>query len=161
MSYPPPGPDSKTALINELGLDRKSFQKSNLILKNGKGLVANKELGILRAELMSFAKNPKVGIEQVGQPPKKPDTSKLSPEEAENEENNYIDQLAVYNMAKMALTHHVPPEDMMSINNFLEPYEDTLMMTPAVKGIRFKAFTKDVNEPQGGLAGMFGRKQQQ
>jgi len=161
MSYPPPGPDSKTALISELGLDRKSFQKSNLILKNGKGLMANVELGKLRAELMSFAKNPKVGIEQIGPPPKKPDTSKLTPEEAENVENEYMDQLAVYNMGKMALTHHVPPEDMMSINDYLEPYEDTLMMTPAVKGIRFKAFTKDVNEPQGGLAGMFGRKQQQ
>lgn len=156
-----PGPDSRTALISELGLDRKSFQKSNLILKNGKGLLANVELGKLRGELMSFAKNPAVGIEQIGAPPKKPDTSKLTPEEAENVENEYMNQLGVYNMAKMALTHHVPPEDMMAINDYLEPFEDTLMMTPAVKGIRFKAFTKNVEEPQGGLAGMFGGRKQQ
>ena len=156
-----PGPDSRTALISELGLDRKSFQKSNLILKNGKGLLANVELGKLRGELMSFAKNPEVGIEHVGAPPKKPDTSKLTPEDAENVENEYMNQLGVYNMAKMALTHHVPPEDMMAINDYLEPFEDTLMMTPAVKGIRFKAFTKNVEEPQGGLAGMFGGRKQQ
>lgn len=156
---PMPGPDSRTALINELGLDRESFQRSNLMFKNGKALKAIEELGKLRGELMSFAKNPDVGIEQVGAPPKKPDVSKLSPEEAERVENEYLQQLGVYNMATMALTHHVPPEDMMTINDYMKPYEDVLSATPAVKGKRFQAFTKQVDEMPEGLGAMFGRKQ--
>lgn len=156
------GPDARAYLIEALGENPEQFQLSNLILKNGKGLLAIKEIRSLEAELTGFAKNPEKGIEQLGQPPRRPDPSKYPIDEDRfNADQEWLIQMSVYNMAKMALHEHVPPEDMMTIKKYMKPYHDTLAATPAIKGRRFFSFTKQIQEEPTGLGAMFGRKSQQ
>src|SRR5574337_1020893 len=162
MSAGPFNVDSKSILIDALKQEGIKFQLSNLILKNGKALTAIYEIRALKAELMDFAKDPSVGIQNLGPKPKPP---KIRDDASEDDriqiEDEYAQLLDLYEMEKKALTMHVPVADMITINNYLEKFEDTLAATPAVKGRRFQAFTKQLEEEQGGLAGFFNRKRQQ
>lgn len=160
MSMPMAGPDKVSVLIDVLGRNQEHFEISNLIFKNGKPIIAIHELGMLEAELVNFAKDPEKGIHQLGKAPKEPDTSKMTKEDADNAQEEYLLQLGVYNMAKLALQEHVEPGDMMAIKKYMKPFYDALAATPAIKGKRFHAFTKQIEDEQGGgFAGMFKNKQ--
>lgn len=154
--------DSRSILVDALKQDPERFARSNLIFKNHKGLYAVFEIGRLRSELLDFAKDPKVGLEKLGPQPKKPDLSKLNDEEQEQAINEYQELMELYELEKKALSMHVPFADMLAIEQFIKPFEDTLHATPAVKGKRFHAFTKQVEDEQkqGFLSG-FRRQQQQ
>ena len=162
MSYPMAGPDKVSVLIDTLSnVNQKRWVWSNLIFKNGKPIIALKELGMLKAELKSFAKDPSKGIEQLGNAPKKPDTTKMTKEQADISEEEFLIMMGQYNMAKLALQEHVEPGDMIVIENYLEPYYDAIEATAAIKGKRWHALTKQVeNEEQGFFSG-FGKGKQQ
>ena len=53
----------------------------------------------------------------------------------------------------------VPVSDLYVIEQYLEPFVDAIMTTPAIKGHRFHALTKEVGEEQ--KMGLFGMKQRQ
>jgi len=153
--------DARSVLVDKLGEDPARFQTSNLIFKNGRGLNAVFEIGKLRAELLDFAKNPEIAKNVLGPVrPKQPDISKLSEEEAAIEIQNYKDLLGLYELEKKALSMQVPTADMFAIEQYLKPFEDAMHATPAVKGKRFHAFTKPVEEPQTGFLGMGKNKSQ-
>lgn len=162
MSLPMPGPDSRAFLIETLGQNLESFELSNHIWKNGKPVMAVKEIGELEGMLTTFAKDPRRGLEELGPPPSRPDLTKYkSEQEKEEAEQEYLLLLANHNMMKMALTEHVPPEDMMMIKKYMKPFKDSLVSVDSVKGKKFFAFTKQVSDEPEGLSAMFGRKRQQ
>jgi hypothetical protein len=151
--------DHKGVLIDKLGEDLESFQTSNLILKNTKGLNAIYEINRLEAELYDFAKDPSLKDKQIGNlRPKQPNTKGLSEEEAKEEEDAYRQLMREYEVISSALKMQVPVEDMFAIEQYMKPFLRTINATPAVKGKRFHAFTKDVNEQTGGFLGL-GKKQ--
>lgn len=162
MSYPVAGPDKVSVLIDTLSTSNpKQWSWSNLIFKNGKGVISIKELGMLKAEMKSFAKDPTKGIEQLGNAPKKPDTTKMTKEEADIAEEEFMIMMGQYNMAKLALQEHVEPGDMIIIENYLEPYYDSLSATPAIKGKRWHALTKQIEDEQRNFLSGFGKGSQQ
>lgn len=159
---PMAGPDKVSVLIDTLSAaNQEQWQFSNLIFKNGKPIIAIHELGMLESELLNFAKDPEKGIQQLGQAPKQPDVNNLSKEDADNAQEEYLLQLSQYNMAKLALQEHVEPGDMMTIRKYMKPFYDALAATPAIKGKRFHAFTKQIEDEQQGLSAMFGGKHRQ
>lgn len=157
----PFGFDSRSVLVDKLGEDSERFQLSNVYLKNGKGLTAIFEIRKLKAELLDFAKDPTIKDNQLGPAkPKQPNISGLSDEDAAQEIQNYRDLLREWNTAMTALRMQVPIPDMFAIEEYMEPFEATIHATPAVKGRRFHAFTKTVEEEQkGGLFGLGKAKQ--
>lgn len=159
MSNQPFSVESRSVLIDKLGEDSKRFSLSNVYLKNHRGLSAIYEIRKLRAELLDFAKDPSIKEGDLGPGmPKEPKVEGLSPEDAAQEIEDYRELMRQYNTAKSALKMQVPVSDMFAIEQYLEPYEDTIHATPAVKGKRFHAFTKQVEDEQkSGLFG-FGKK---
>ncbi|QDI73897.1 hypothetical protein HOV56_gp08 [Nitrosopumilus spindle-shaped virus] len=147
--------DSKGVLVDALKLDNEMFQLTNLILPGKNSLKAVYELEAIRADMIEFAKNSEVGIEMLGAPPKKPDTTKMSNEEAERAEYEYMEMEKMYEQQKLALTMHVPFSDMMMINNYLAKFIKTLHATAAVKGNRFYAFTKQISDTEQGILEQF------
>lgn len=143
--------DSRGILVDALKQDPEVFQLSNLILPNKSALRAVYELENIRAKMLEFAKNPDVGIQMLGPPPKAPNLSAMEEEEAERAKMEYLEMQRMYEHEKLALTMHVPYGDMILINSFLEKFRKTLYATSAVKGRRFFAFTKQVEEEQGGM----------
>lgn len=158
MSAPGFTLDSKSILIDALKQNLERFEKSNLILKNGKCLKAIYEIDELRSELLSFAKNPKIGMEMLGPKPRQPDFNNMTDDEAEQAKVEYMELLNMYELQKKALSMHVPFEDMLAINNYMLKFDDTLHATPAIKGRRFHALTKNIEEEQGGMFDFLRRK---
>ena len=148
--------DPKGILVDALKMDNDKFQLSNLILKNQKSLRAVYELSSLRANLLEFAKNAEIGVELLPKPPKMPDIDNVDPEQAEELQLEYQQLKRMYDDQKTAYLMHVPSSDYLMIQNYLEKYERTLFATPAVKGNRFYAFTKNTeSQEQGALSGLF------
>ena len=154
------GPDKVSVLIDVLARNPKHFELSTNIFKNGKPVIAIHELGMLRQELINLAKDPTKGIHQLGNAPKEPDTSKMSKDDADIAQEEYLIQKSQYEMAKMALQEHVDPGDMMAIEKYLEPFYDALAATSSIKGKKFHAFTKPIEESPEGLGAMFHQKRQ-
>lgn len=155
MSMPPQF-DAKSVLIDKLGEDNERFQISNLYFKNAKGLSALFEIRKLKAELLDFAKDPSMKDNDLGPlKPKQPDISKLDPDEATHELEAWRKLMREYEIAVTALRMQVPVPDMFAIEQYMKPFDDTIAATPAVKGRRFHAFTKNPeDENKGGLFGM-------
>lgn len=149
--------DSKVALVDRLGSNHRLFNLSCLIFKNAKALLAIKELGTLKNELYDFAKDPNVSLKQLGPPPPKPNLNELSEEEAEERKAEYTELMEQWETMRRALSMGVRTEDHMAIEHFMEPYEETINATPAVKGKRWHSLTKTVNDEQGGGFSLFKR----
>src|SRR5690348_2093319 len=127
MSAGPFQVDSKSILIDALKQDLNKFILSTLILKNGKSLTAIYEKDALKAELMDFAKDPAVGLKDLGPKPKPPKIREDdTDEDRAQKEDEYMQLLDLYEMEKKALTMHVPVADMITINNYMEKFENTL-----------------------------------
>jgi len=155
MSGYPPTFEHKGVLIEKLGEDTEQFTLSNVYLKNGKGLTAIYEIEKLEQELFDVAKDPLIKDKQLQQlRPKQPNTDGMAPEVAQQELDDWRELMNQWEMANMALKMQVPIGDMFAIKQYMKPFWKTIHATPAVKGRRFHAFTKDVAEPQGG--GLFG-----
>lgn len=155
MSGVMPSFDPKGVLIDKLGENSPRFQVSNLFFKNHKGLTAIYEIRKLKAELLDFAKDPTLKDDQLGPlRPKQPNLQGLSEDDAMQEMENYRELMKQYETAMMALRMQVPIPDMFAIEQYMVPFDDTIHATPAVKGRRFHAFTKNVEEPQQGIFGM-------
>lgn len=152
--------DPRGVLIDKLGENSERFQRSNLYFKNTKGLNAIYEIKRLRAELYDFAKDPSLKDKQLPDElrPRQPDLSKLTEQEQIEELEAYRELVRQYETAKMALKMQVPVADMFAIEQYMEPFDATIDATPAVKGRRFHAFTKQVEEEQRGLFGMGAAK---
>jgi hypothetical protein len=118
----------------------------------------------LRSDLLEFAKDPEVGIEQLGPEPLPPSNEALenkTDREKAQALQDYETMKKIYNDRKAAMEHHVSHSDFVIIADYLQKFEKTLYATPAVKGLRFKAFTKDVEHPEeGALAKLFKRSSQ-
>ena len=155
MSYPPPTFESKGVLIEKLGEDTEQFVLSNVYFKNGKGLLAINEIERLEAELYDVAKDPTIKEKQLAElRPRQPKTEGMTPEDAQQELDDWRELMKQWEMANMALKMQVPIPDMFAIKQYMRPFWRTIHATPAVKGRRFHAFTKDPAEQQGG--GLFG-----
>lgn len=156
MSAPSFSLDPKGVLIDKLGENSERFQISNIYLKNGKGLTAIYEIKRLRAELLDFAKDPSIEKDVMRhlRPPQPKFDEGMTEEEQAVRMNDYHRLLKEWEIAQTALKMQVPIPDMFAIEQYMEPFSETLHATPAVKGRRFHAFTKNVEEQQGG--GLFG-----
>jgi len=153
-------------LIEALKDDSDNFILSNLIFKNHGALRSVFEYYGLMSDLLEFAKDPEIGIERLGPEPQKPTQEFLSslPTDRERERAiaDYEQMLKIYRDMKKAAEMHVPYSDFIMINNYMEKYQKTMHATPAVKGLRFKAFTKDVeHEEKSTLSKLFNRAGQQ
>lgn len=153
--------DNRGVLIEKLGENGERFQRSTLIFKNGKGVIAIWELGRLKSECYDFAKDPTMKNNQLGPvKPRQPDLSKLNDEEQVAALQEYRDLLALWELEKRALSMQVPIEDMFAIEQYVIPFDDAIHATPSIKGKRFHALTKQVPDEQGGgFLGSFGKKQ--
>lgn len=141
--------DSKGILVDALKLDPDLFQLTNHILPNKNALKAVYELASIKSAMFEFAKNPDVGLEMLGAPPKKPNTTGMNEDDAERAEYEWMEMNKAYEQSRLALSMHVPEADMINIENFTNKFTRTLYATSAIKGNRFYAFTKNVehNEP--------------
>lgn len=147
--------DKVGILIDKLGENTERFDLSNIYLKNGRGLTAIHEIEKLTAELFDFAKDPTIKDNELGPlRPKEPDMTGLTAEEQQEKTETYRKLMREYNLAVTSLRMQVPIPDMFAIEQYMKPYWTTVYATPAVKGRRFHAFTKNVEEQSGGLFGM-------
>jgi len=154
--------DPKSILVDALKMNQEKFQLSNLILPNKKSLRAIYEYYALKGDLLEFAKDATIGVEMLPAPPKQPNTDNLSDDEAERIKIEYAQLQRMYEDQKQSYTMHVPYGDFMMIQNYLEKYEMTLAATPAIKGNRFYAFTKNAEQQdQGGMLGFLKRNQRE
>lgn len=143
--------DARTVLVDALKLNSENFELSNLIFKNTRVLRAVYELNALKSEMLEFAKDPEVGLNMLGPPPPLPKLDGMDEDTAERAKVEYAELLRMYEQQKESLSMNVPHSDFMMIENYLDKYRKTLAATPAVKGNRFYAFTKNVEQEQGGF----------
>lgn len=160
MSYPIV--DRASDLIEALKLDQENFEMSNLIFKNHNALRSVYEFYGIRSDLLEFAKDPAAGLDMLGPEPRKPDLEKYTAdEEKERALSEYRQLVKIYEDRKKAMEMHVPYADFLLIESYLEKFRKTFHATPAVKGLRFKAFTKDVeHEEKKWYGGLFNKGNQ-
>jgi len=144
-------------------MDAENFQLSNLILKNTKAMRAVYEYYGLQSDLLEFAKNAEIGADMLPPPPKPPNLTGITdPNEIEKMTLEFNQLNRMWEDQKQSYTMHVPYGDYIMIQNYLAKYYKTLFSTPAVKGNRFYAFTKNVeHQEQGGLGGFLKKNREQ
>lgn len=153
--------DPRASLVDALRENSFWFRLATLFFKNGKGVFAVSEISKLETELYAFARNPEIGIEDLGPRPKEPDVSKLTKEQQQEEISTYKEILRVWEMTRRALSMQVSVEDMLVIEQFMKPLWDAVFATPAIKGKLLQALTKLVdNEEQQGLGAIFNKNRQ-
>lgn len=144
--------DPRGVLVDTLKQDFKSFKRSNDILPSKKSIKAVYELAAIRSDMLEFAKNPEVSERMLPPPPRKPNLDKYeNDDEKDAAEFEWEEALQMYNIQKKALAMHVPVEDMLMINNYLQKFEDSIDATSAIKGKRFFALTKNVADEERGM----------
>lgn len=147
--------DPKGVLIDKLGENSERFATSNLYFKNGRGLTALFEIEKLKSEFYDIARDPNINDDELGIPvPKQPDLTGLTEQQQNEKTEIYRKLMREYNLAITATRMQVPVADMFAIEQYMEPFYTTIHATPAVKGRRFHAFTKNVEEPNNGLFGL-------
>lgn len=154
--------DPRSILVDALKMDPENFQISNLILKNHRAMQAVYELYNLRSDLLEFAKNAEIGQEMIPPPPRPPKVDEVDDETKDKLLMDYSHLLKMYEDQKQSYTMHVPYADYIMIHNYLEKYYKTLFATPAVKGNRFYAFTKNTEQQEdNGIFGFLRRHKEQ
>lgn len=153
--------DPRASLVDALREQPFWFRISTLFFKNGKGVFAISEISKLESELYAFARNPEIGIEDLGPKPREPDVSKLTKEQQQEEIATYKEVLRVWEMTRRALSMQVSVEDMLVIEQFMKPMWDAVFATPSIKGKLLQALTKLVdNEESQGLGGLLKKNSQ-
>lgn len=147
--------DKSGVLIEKIG-DDENFSLSNVYLPNKKGVIAVHDIQTLEREFLDIARNPEISKDQMKRMrPKEPNYGEnITPDEKEDLDNEYRKQLKEYETMMSALDRQVSPSDMFAIKEFLKPFWLAVHMTPAIKGRRFHAFTKDPLQEQ--KKGLFG-----
>lgn len=153
--------DAKVVLVDALKVNLEDFQLSNLILPNKKSLTAIFELEALTSELLTFAKDPSEGMSLLPKKPKEPNLTNLSPDEADQIKEEYLQLMRVYENQEKAFSMHIPYGDYITIFNFLKRFTRTLVATNAIKGNRFYSFTKNEEKNEGGMFSFLQKKNQQ
>ena len=155
--------DRASDLIEALKGDQENFELSNHIFKNHNALKSVYEFFGLRSDLLEFAKDPAAGMEILGPEPRKPDLEKYTTDdEKERALSEYKQLVKIYEDRKKAMEMHVPYADYLLIESYLDKYRKTIHATSAVKGLRFKAFTKDVeHDEKKWYSGLFNKGNQQ
>jgi hypothetical protein len=151
-------------LIDALKRDLPNFVLSNHILKKHSNLKAVYAYYRLREKLIEFARNPNAGFRELGprpRPPTKEQLEQLDQEEQNNMMANFEVMLRLWEDQRRAMTMHVPIEDLMMIDRYMEPFDKVFAATSSIKGLRFKAFTKDVEHPDPGMLGNLLKRNQQ
>lgn len=143
-------------LIDALKGDRENFILSNHIFKKQSALKSVYEYYRLRERLFECARDPSAGMQALGPRPIPPTQEQLrdaSDEEKALIEADYSQMLKLWEDQRRAMEMHIPFADLMMIERYLEPFSRTFAATSAVKGLRFKAFTKDVEHQEPGMLG--------
>lgn len=154
--------DSRSILVDALKLNLEDFELSNQILPSKSSLKAIDELYDLERELLEFAKDPVKGSHMLGNPPKTPNTDNMTEEDKDNAINEYHEMMRIYESQKLAMSMHVPYGDYIMIQNYLKKFKKVIAATPAIKGKRFHAFTKTIDEQNNNpLANLFNKSSQQ
>lgn len=148
--------DRISVLIDALQKDDpRRFVYSCLKFKNARGIKAVFELGRLKSELIDAARDPKIGEEDVGPPPTMPKLREgMTEEEKAEMQWDYNKKLAEWEFQRKAVRMKIPVADLYAIEDYFEPFVDAIMATPAIKGDRFHALSKEVSEPE--QKGLFG-----
>lgn len=150
--------DAKGAIVDTLSrTDPKGFWLSLLHFKNHKGVKGILEMERLEAELMDYAKDPSIGQDNLPPKPKQPNTTNMSPEDANDAMNTYWKQMEKWEATYASISAQIPESDYYAIKRYMKPLESARDATPAIKGRRWHSLTKEVNEDQKGLfSGMGG-----
>lgn len=146
--------DAKGVLVDKLGEDKVRFPLSNLILSNKRALHAVDELYKLKDMLFAFAFDPNVS--PILPPrPTVPEIQNLSEDEARTVQEKHEKLMQIWSIFQGVHERKVSEKDYIDIMAYIDSKEMVLHATPAVKGLRFKAFTKNPEERKpGGLMAM-------
>lgn len=146
--------DSRSVLIESLRQNGPDFTLSNVILPKTKSLGAILKLYRLREDLLNFAIDPNASPD-LPLPPVEPSYEGLSEEEKEQKYADYRKKFSYWLLIKDAHNRKVPLDQYLMIEEYLTPYFKTIEATSAVKGIRFKSFTRlgDKEPKKPGLLG--------
>ena|ERR1041385_104475 len=144
--------DSRSVLIESLRMNGPDFVLSNVILPKPKSLLAIQHLFRLREDMLNFAIDPSAAPE-LPLPPVEPDYEGLNDIEREAKHAEFAKRFNYWVMVKDAHNRKVPIDKYLLIEEYFTPYYKTIEATSAIKGSRFKAFTKvgDHEEKKKGL----------
>lgn len=153
------GGDSRSELIDSLRQSGPDFILSNVILPNAKSLTAIQALFRLREDMLNFsidvAASPDLPL-----PPVEPNYEGLSDDDKHNKYEDYRKRFSYWVMIKDAHNRKVPLDKYLMIEEYFTPYYKTIEATSAIKGARFKAFTKvgdHVEKKKGLLGALMGK----
>jgi hypothetical protein len=109
--------------------------------------------------LLNFAIDPEASPD-LPLPPVEPSYEGLTEEEKDQKYADYRKKFSYWLLVKDAHNRKVPLDKYLMIEEYLTPYFKTIEATSAVKGIRFKSFTRLGDHEQkkkGILDGLLGR----
>lgn len=151
MSY---SDNSRASLIESLRQSGPDFVLSNVILPNSKSLRAIQELFRLREDMLTFsidtASTPDLPL-----PPVEPSYEGLTNEEKTRKYADFQERFSYWILIKDAHNRKVPLDKYLMVEEYFTPYYKTIEATSAIKGARFKAFTK-VAQDDGKKKGLLG-----
>jgi hypothetical protein len=147
--------DSRSVLIDSLRQNGPDFALSNVILPNAKSLSAIQALFRLREDLLNFAIDPSA-FPELPLPPNEPSYEGLSEEDKEARYADYKKKFSYWLLIKDAHNRKVPLDEYLKIEEYFTPYYKTIEATSAIKGARFKAFTRQ-GEHQPRKQGLLGK----
>lgn len=151
--------DSRSVLIESLRQNGPDFTLSNVILPKPKSLNAVLAMFRLREDMLNFAIDPKAAPD-LPLPPIEPNYEGLTEEEKDARYADYRKKFSYWLMIKDAHNRKVPLDKYLMIEEYFTPYYKTIEATSAIKGARFKAFTRvSDHEPKkkGILSGLMGQ----
>lgn len=150
--------DSRSVLIDSLRQNGPDFALSNVILPKPKSLIAIQFLFRLREDLLNMAINPAASPD-LPLPPTEPNYEGLNEQERDVKHAEYQKKFGYWLMVRDAHNRKVPLDEYLMIEEYFTPYYKTIEATSAIKGIRFKSFTRvgqQEHKPQGILGKLMG-----
>lgn len=146
--------DSRSVLIDSLRQSGPDFTLSNVILPKPKSLGAILALFRLREDMLNFAVDPEAAPD-LPLPPNEPNYDGLTEDEKDSRYSDYRKKFSYWLLIKDAHNRKVPLDKYLLIEEYFTPYYKTIEATSAVKGTRFRAFTKvgmSLDKPKGLLS---------
>lgn len=150
--------DSRSVLIDSLRQNGPDFALSNVILPKPKSLSAIQALFRLREDMLNFAVDPKA-LPELPLPPVEGSYEGLNEQEREVKHAEYLKKFSYWLMVRDAHNRKVPLDKYLLIEEYFTPYYKTIEATSAIKGTRFKAFTRTGEhhqKPQGLIGKLMG-----
>lgn len=139
--------DSRSVLIDSLRANGPDFTLSNVILPKPSSLNAIQALFRLREDMLNFAVDP-LAAPELPLPPVEPSYEGLTEEEKDARYSDYRKKFSYWLLIKDAHNRKVPIDKYLMIEEYFTPYFKTIEATSAIKGARFKAFTKVNDQPR-------------